>query len=94
VVQPNFWKCKTWDECISITHKNIVVGVINSVNRLNIKDLWYALSTGAKNTLTVGAAAATVSIVAGVGTLTSVGFKPGYVVVQTSTEFADVIFVI
>jgi TRAP transporter 4TM/12TM fusion protein len=69
----------------------IIVGFLNPVNRLSIKDLWSALSIGAKNTLAVGAAAATVGIVVGVVTLTGVGFRLGYVVVQTATEFADVI---
>ena len=65
----------------------VVVGFLNPVNRLTIKDLWNALASGAKNTLAVGAAAATVGIVVGVVTLTGVGFRLGYVVVQTATDF-------
>lgn len=69
----------------------IVVGFLNPVNRLTIKDLWNALAFGAKNTLAVGAAAATVGVVVGVVTLTGVGFRLGYVVVQTATDLGDVV---
>ena len=69
----------------------IVVGVLNPVNRLTIHDLWSALSAGAKNTLAVGAAAATVGIVVGVVTLTGVGFRLGYVVVQTANDIGSAI---
>lgn len=64
----------------------VVVGFLNPVNRLTIRDLWDALASGAKNTLAVGAAAATVGVVVGVVTLTGVGFRLGYVVVQTATD--------
>ena len=64
----------------------VVVGFLNPVNRLTIKDLWKALADGAKSTLAVGAAAATVGVVVGVVTLTGVGFRLGYVVVQTATD--------
>ncbi|MCZ0813908.1 MAG: TRAP transporter permease [Pseudomonadota bacterium] len=64
----------------------IVVGFLNPVNRLTLKDLWRALADGARNTLAVGAAAATVGVVVGVVTLTGVGFRLGYVVVQTATD--------
>lgn len=64
----------------------VVVGFLNPVNRLTLKDLWNALASGAKNTLAVGAAAATVGVVVGVVTLTGVGFRLGYVVVQTATD--------
>ncbi len=69
----------------------VVVGFLNPVNRLTIKDLWHSLSMGAKNTLAVGAAAATVGVVVGVVTLTGVGFRLGYVVVQTATDFGNII---
>ncbi len=69
----------------------VVVGFLNPVNRLSIKDLWDSLALGAKNTLAVGAAAATVGIVVGVVTLTGVGFRLGYVVVQTATDMGAVI---
>ncbi len=69
----------------------VVVGVLNPVNRLKLMDLWDALASGAKNTLAVGAAAATVGIVVGVVTLTGVGFRLGYVVVQTATDMGAVL---
>ena len=69
----------------------VVVGVLNPVNRLKLMDLWEALASGAKNTLAVGAAAATVGIVVGVVTLTGVGFRLGYVVVQTATDMGAVL---
>ncbi len=65
----------------------VVVGFLNKENRLTFPDLWDALATGAKNTLAVGAAAAAVGIVVGVVTLTGVGFRLGYVVVQTANDF-------
>nr|WP_306268334.1 TRAP transporter fused permease subunit [Pararhizobium sp. IMCC3301] len=64
----------------------VVVGFLNPVNRLTIRDLWNALADGARNTLAVGAAAASVGVVVGVVTLTGVGFRLGYVVVQTATD--------
>lgn len=64
----------------------VVVGVLNPVNRLTPRDLWDTLALGAKSTLAVGAAAACVGIVVGVVTLTGVGFRLGYVVVQTATD--------
>lgn len=64
----------------------VVVGFLNPVNRLSLKDLWNALADGARNTIAVGAAAACVGIVVGVVTLTGVGFRLGYVVVQTAND--------
>lgn len=64
----------------------VVVGFLNPINRLTPRDLWNALADGARNTLAVGAAAATVGIVVGVVTLTGVGFRLGYVVVQTAND--------
>jgi TRAP transporter 4TM/12TM fusion protein len=69
----------------------IVVGVLNPVNRLTFVDLWNALAAGAKNTLAVGAAAATVGVIVGVVTLTGVGFRLGYVVVQTANDIGGVL---
>lgn len=69
----------------------VVVGFLNPTNRLTMPDLWGALSAGAKNTLAVGAAAACVGIIVGVVTLTGVGFRLGYVVVQTATDIGDTI---
>ncbi len=69
----------------------VVVGFLNPVDRLTLRDLWNALASGAKNTISVGAAAATVGIVVGVVTLTGVGFRLGYVVVQTATDIGGTI---
>lgn len=69
----------------------VVVGFLNPVNRLSLKDLWNALAAGSRNTLSVGAAAATVGVVVGVVTLTGVGFRLGYIVVQTAMEFGTTI---
>jgi len=68
----------------------VVVGVLNPTNRLTLRDLWSALDAGAKNTIAVGAAAACVGIIVGVVTLTGVGFRLGYVVVQTATDIGAV----
>ena len=64
----------------------VVIGFLNPLNRLTLPDLVSALASGARNTIAVGAAAATVGIVVGVVTLTGVGFRLGYVVVQTATD--------
>lgn len=72
----------------------VVVGFLNPVNRLTPVDLWNTLASGAKNTLAVGAAAATVGVVVGVVTLTGVGFRLGYVVVQTATDMGAAVSVI
>jgi TRAP transporter 4TM/12TM fusion protein len=67
----------------------VVVGFLNPTRRLTILDLWHSLASGAKNTLAVGAAAATVGVVVGVVTLTGVGFRLGYVVVQTASDIGS-----
>ena len=67
----------------------VVVGFLNPVNRLSLIDLWHSLAIGAKGTLAVGAAAATVGVVVGVVTLTGVGFRLGYVVVQTASDIGS-----
>jgi len=64
----------------------VVVGFLNPLNRLTLRDFVTALASGARNTIAVGAAAATVGVVVGVVTLTGVGFRLGYVVVQTATD--------
>ena len=64
----------------------VVVGFLNPVNRLTLPQLGEALASGARNTLAVGAAAATVGIVVGVVTLTGVGFRLGAMVVQTASD--------
>lgn len=62
----------------------IVVGFLNSKNRLTIRDLVDAFQLGAKYALAVGAAAAAVGIIVGVITSSGMGFKLSFVV----TDFA------
>ena len=64
----------------------VVVGFLQPENRLNLSDLYKTLAFGARNTIAVGAAAACVGIIVGVVTLTGVGFRLGYVVVQTAND--------
>lgn len=64
----------------------VVVGFLQPENRLNFRDLYQSLAVGARNTIAVGAAAACVGIIVGVVTLTGVGFRLGYVVVQTAND--------
>jgi TRAP-type uncharacterized transport system fused permease subunit len=47
------------------------------------------LASGAKNTLAVGAAAVCVGIIVGVVTLTGVGFRLGFVVIQTAGDISN-----
>ncbi len=66
----------------------VVVGFLNPnpTHRMGLRDLWNAMADGSRSTLAVGAAAATVGIVVGVVTLTGVGFRLGYVVVQIAND--------
>ncbi len=64
----------------------VLIGFVKKKNRLTFKDLIQCLSQGAKNTLAVGAAAAAIGIIVGVVTLTGVGFRLGYVVIQTAGD--------
>ncbi len=67
----------------------VLIGFVKKTNRLTIKDLVHCLSQGAKNTLAVGAAAAAIGIIVGVVTLTGVGFRLGYVVIQTAGDIGS-----
>lgn len=67
----------------------VVIGFIKPNNKLNLNDLWNCLSAGAKNTLAVGAAATCVGIIVGVVTLTGVGFRLGFVVLQTAGDIGN-----
>jgi TRAP transporter 4TM/12TM fusion protein len=69
----------------------VVVGFLNRTQRLTVRDLWNALAAGANSTIAVGAAAACVGIIVGVVTLTGVGFRLGYVVVQTATDLGNTV---
>ena len=64
----------------------VLIGFIKKTNRLTFEDLIKCLSQGARNTLAVGAAAASIGIIVGVVTLTGVGFRLGYVVIQTAGD--------
>jgi TRAP-type uncharacterized transport system, fused permease components len=64
----------------------VVIGFIRKKNRLTFNDLLDCLARGAKNTLAVGAAATSIGIIVGVVTLTGVGFRLGYVVIQTAGD--------
>ncbi len=64
----------------------VVIGFIQRKNKLTFSDLLECLSKGAKNTLAVGAAATSIGIIVGVVTLTGVGFRLGYVVIQTAGD--------
>ena len=67
----------------------VVIGFIKPGNKLNLKDLCNCLASGAKNTLAVGAAATCVGIIVGVVTLTGVGFRLGFVVLQTASDIGN-----
>ena len=69
----------------------VVVGFISPVNRLSIKDLFSTLAEGARYSLSVGAAAATVGIIVGIVTLTGSGFRLGAVVTQTGADIGSVV---
>jgi TRAP transporter 4TM/12TM fusion protein len=68
----------------------VVVGFLKPSHRLTFIDLWEGLGAGARNTIAVGAAAACVGIIVGVVTLTGVGFRLGFVVVQTATDIGAI----
>src|SRR6056300_1544793 len=69
----------------------IVVGFLQPHNRLTFSALYQTVAKGAGQTLAVGAAAACVGIIVGVVTLTGVGFRLGFVVVQTATDISQAI---
>jgi TRAP transporter 4TM/12TM fusion protein len=67
----------------------VVIGFLKPKNKLNFPDLWGCLASGAKNTLAVGSAAVCVGIIVGVVTLTGVGFRLGFVVLQTAGDLGN-----
>ncbi|WP_414833974.1 TRAP transporter permease [Afifella sp. YEN Y35] len=69
----------------------IVIGLVNPLNRIKVKDVVDAFVLGAKYALAVGAAAATVGIIIGVVTLTGVSFKIAYMVTSTAGQWAEMI---
>lgn len=66
----------------------IVVGFLNPMHRMSLRDLWDAFETGAKYALAVGIAAAAVGIVVGVITLTGAAFRLSFMVTQAAGNFA------
>ncbi|WP_291295564.1 TRAP transporter permease [Elioraea sp.] len=67
----------------------VVVGFLNPMHRITLRDLWDALETGAKYALAVGVAAAAVGIVVGVITLTGAAFRLSFVVTQAAGNLAS-----
>src|SRR3954464_2110093 len=66
----------------------ILVGLLNPGNRMSVGQIVGDLRDGAKYALAVGAAAATVGIVVGVGTLTGGGFRISFFVPATAADMA------
>jgi TRAP transporter 4TM/12TM fusion protein len=69
----------------------VVIGFINPLNRLTIKRFIYAMATGAKYALAVGAAAASVGVIVGVVTLTGTGFRLSFMVTQAAAQVAEIL---
>ncbi len=69
----------------------IVVGFLNSSNRLTLTDLFECFKTGAQYALAVGASAASVGIIVGVVSLTGMGFKVSFMVTNASQQLAELI---
>jgi len=67
----------------------VIVGLLNPHQRLQWRELYLALETGAKYALAVGAAAGTVGLVIGAVTLTGVGFKVSYIVISVAESIAQ-----
>lgn len=66
----------------------VLVGLLNPLQRMTLRDLWEALETGAKYALAVGVAAAAVGIVVGVITLTGAAFRLSFMVTQAAQNLA------
>ncbi len=69
----------------------IVIGLINPMNRMTLRELSDAFETGAKYALAVGVAAAAVGIVVGVITLTGAAFRLSFMVTQAAGNLAATI---
>ena len=70
----------------------IVVGFLNPMHRMSIRDLLDAFEMGVKYALAVGAAAAAVGIVVGVITMTGVAFRLGFMVTNGALQMAESIY--
>lgn len=70
----------------------IVVGFLNPMHRMSIRDLLDAFQMGVKYALAVGAAAAAVGIVVGVITMTGVAFRLGFMVTNGALQMAESLY--
>lgn len=66
----------------------LVLGVLNpnAAKRMRLRDVWFAMDTGARYALAVGCAAAAVGIVVGVITLTGAGFRISFMVANAAAQ--------
>jgi TRAP transporter 4TM/12TM fusion protein len=65
----------------------IVVGLVNPMHRMALKDLAEAFYEGGRNALAVGAICAAVGIVVAVVTLTGLAFRMGFMVTSAAQDF-------
>ncbi len=68
----------------------ILIGFLNPSHRLTMSELYDSFKLGAKYALGVGAAAASVGIIVGVVTLSGMGFRLSYIVVNFATEIGQI----
>lgn len=69
----------------------IVVGFLNPMHRMTLRDLIDAFQLGAKYALAVGAAAAVVGIIVGVVTVTGTPFRISFMVTQAALGTAETV---
>jgi TRAP transporter 4TM/12TM fusion protein len=69
----------------------VLVGLVNPMNRVGVRDLLDAFQLGAKYALTVGAAAAAVGIVVGVVTISGAGFRLSFMVTSAAAQLGGFI---
>ncbi|MDA0225475.1 MAG: TRAP transporter permease, partial [Proteobacteria bacterium] len=69
----------------------IVVGFLNPMHRMTVRDLIDAFQLGAKYALAVGAAAAVVGIIVGVVTVTGTPFRISFMVTQAALGTAETV---
>ncbi|WP_420393159.1 TRAP transporter permease [Acuticoccus sp.] len=69
----------------------IIVGLVNPMNRVGVRDILDAFQLGAKYALVVGAAAAAVGIVVGVVTISGAGFRVSFMVTSAAADLGGFI---
>jgi TRAP transporter 4TM/12TM fusion protein len=69
----------------------IVVGFLNPMNRMTVRDLLEAFHEGGRNALAVGAICAAVGIVIAVITLTGLAFRMGFMVTSAAQDIAKTV---